>query len=646
MPITITIAGRSGTASDFIGGLCSERLAFTGDPLTLPAKVALLDLDGTTLAAAELQADDSGAVTADLSTDTQQIADRYRYQPTDTLNRATLFIGDDSTIQAVIPIHLKKNWLDDSAAHPPAPIPDYWTREQTRAAIDEAIADHNADNKAHPDLRKAIDTHADRADNPHKVTAEQVPCGETVEATANIDGADNWGTSWGFDLDLRALNPDAWEGRSAGTVATLSTLGLQVSGSAGKNVQAKVELTGSDGKVWTSANAASWQGSGLAVDYTFDPPAELPNGVLEARFVTEAGEAVNVPLRISKVSATETPSGCDVWTAQGGTSKRTDFAPRVRATTYTLPPQSVEEALADIRAMADGALKSDGGTVDGILRMKNPKVAADDNTEHDIALVPNANGQGLQVQFPGGATAMIRLKTGTLATVQEVNEAIETIELTPGPQGPQGEKGDKGDTGPQGPQGPQGEPGPQGPQGETGPQGPKGDPGEGATVAIDTTMPGTPADDHVPSTQLLNELLADYLRLTGASSQTVKGTVIFKRINVEQLWSTGGAQFFQVVAAQGFKFLNIYQMVAWGGKAFMRNESDGVHLYVKGIQEDGQALVDKYADKSHTHTTAQVTGLDSTLAAKADAETTYTKGEVDGKISEALGSIKTALAAI
>ena len=357
---------------------------------------------------------------------------------------------------------------------------------------------------------EAIKDHVNDHDNPHHVTAEQVACDETTAAIANIDGADNWGEAWGFDLDLRSINPDVWEGRADGTVATLSTLGLQVSGSAGKNVQAKLELTGSDGKVWTSTNAASWQGSGLAVDYTFDPPAELPNGVLAARFLTEAGEAVNVPLRISKVSATETPSGCDVWTAQGGTSKRTDFAPRVRSTTYTLPPQSVEEALADIRAMADGALKSDGGTVDGILRMKNPKVAADDNPEHDIAIVPNANGQGLQVQFPGGSTAMIRMKTGTLATTQEVNEALakkqdtlvagsgisiaedgKTISATGGGGGEKGEKGDKGDPGPQGPQGEQGEPGPQGPAGADGEDG-KDATITSATATVDANV-GTPS---------------------------------------------------------------------------------------------------------------------------------------------------------
>ena len=71
-------------------------------------------------------------------------------------------------------------------------------------------------------------------------------------------------------------------------------------------------------------------------------------------------------------------------------------------------------------------LTTAGGTVTGVLRLKNPKVAADDDTEHDIALVPNGGGQGLQVQFPGGATAMIRMKTGTLATVAEVNTALSS----------------------------------------------------------------------------------------------------------------------------------------------------------------------------------------------------------------------------
>ena len=382
-------------------------------------------------------------------------------------------------------------------------------KSATKAEESAKAAEKSAE-AASSGAAEAIKRHVENFDNPHHVQAGQVACDETTAAIANIDGADNWGEAWGFDLDLRSINPDVWEGRADGTVASVTQIGLQVSGAAGKNIRARMKVTSADGVEWTSATAPSWNASGEGVDYRFDPAMRLPNGVMKASFVTEEGEAVTVPMRISKVSTTETPAGCAVWTAQGGTSKRTDFAPRVRATTYTLPPQSVEEALADIRAMADGALKSDGGTVDGILRMKNPKVAADDDPAHDIAIVPNANGQGLQVQFPGGSTAMIRMKNGTLASTQEVNEALaakqdkliagsgisiaedgKTISATGGGGGEKGEKGDKGDPGPQGPQGEQGEPGPQGPAGADGEDG-KDATITSATATVDANV-GTPS---------------------------------------------------------------------------------------------------------------------------------------------------------
>ena len=458
---------------------------------------------------------------------------------------------------------------------------------------------------------EAIKDHVNDHDNPHHVTAEQVACDETTAAIANIDGADNWGEAWGFDLDLRSINPDVWEGQADGTVASVTQIGLQVSGAAGKNIRARMKVTGTDGVEWTSATAPSWNASGEGVDYRFDPAMRLPNGVMKASFVTEEGAAVTVPMRISKVSATETPAGCDVWTAQGGASKRTDFAPRIRSTNYEVP-MSVQDALgarltaeeSDVRYLrvdsaktnnlqkavrfyahtgetpttpdanspffilgsqlkddgsgdikedrwalfwayngftfrqapgsgdeffgfargqsysfvrqqeledaTQGAITTDGGTVGGILRMKNPKVAADDDTAHDIALVPNAAGAGLQFQFPGGDAAMVRAKSGTLATTQEVNEALaakqdkliagsgisiaedgKTISATGGGGGEKGEKGDKGDPGPQGPQGEQGEPGPQGPAGADGEDG-KDATITSATATVDANV-GTPS---------------------------------------------------------------------------------------------------------------------------------------------------------
>lgn len=277
---------------------------------------------------------------------------------------------------------------------------------------------------AQKDVAEAVEAHAGRRDNPHEVKAEQVLVGEDVEVVANIAGADNWSGAWGFDLDLKSVNPEAWEGRDAGTVAKVSQIGLQVSGRAGTNDRVWLELTGADGKVWTSKDTPSWAGSGEAVDYAFDPPAELPGGTMAARFVvtngTNAGHAM--PLRISKVSATETPAGCDVWTADAGTAKRTDFAPRIRDTYYTLP--TTETVAMALDSLEERKLDKSGGTVTGILRMKNPKVAADDDPAHDIAVVPNAGGQGLQVQFPGGDTVILPVKRGTVATTEDVDSKI------------------------------------------------------------------------------------------------------------------------------------------------------------------------------------------------------------------------------
>ena len=594
------------------------------------------------------------------------------------------------------------------------------------------------------------------------VTADDIPCDEALPVLAVIDGADNWGEAWGFDLDLRSINPEVWEGRADGTVASVTQIGLQVSGSAGKNVRARMKVTGTDGVEWTSATAPSWNASGEGVDYRFDPAMRLPNGVMKASFVTEEGAAVTVPMRISKVSATETPAGCAVWTAPDGTSKRMDFAPRVRATNYEVP-MSVQDALgvrlteeeSDVRYLRvdsaktnnlqkairfyahtgetpttpdanspffvlgsqlkdDGSgdikedrwalfwayngftfrqapgsgdeffgfargqsysfvrqkeldeatqdtITADGGTVDGILRMKNPKVAADDDETHDIALVPNANGQGLQVQFPGGSTAMIRMKTGTLATTQEVNEAIETIELTPGPQGEKGEKGDTGAQGPQGPQGetgpqgPQGEPGPQGPKGDTGatgakgdkgdkgdagatgPQGPKGDPGDPATVAIDTAMPEAPTDDHVPSTKLVKTELDKKVDKDGAevngtlnitpvaesttstvATITVKGNTFYRpQLGPDRVINTDlTISFTNYLGETGITFGSIdgkdFGTVLSARALYASEIKDGESqptsswLTPDNIYEKGQKLSDKYAAKADTYTKAEV----------------------------------------
>lgn len=116
-----------------------------------------------------------------------------------------------------------------------------------------------------------------------------------------------------------------------------------------------------------------------------------------------------------------------------------------------------------------------------------------------------ALGEGLKAEKDEfGRVTITTSKKGDVYSKAEVDQKIEDIELTPGP------KGEKGDTGP---------------------QGPKGDPGEDATVSIDTTMPEAPTDDHVPSTQLLKELLAGYLKLTGG---TLTGPITAPSYNIQK----------------------------------------------------------------------------------------------------------------
>ncbi len=66
----------------------------------------------------------------------------------------------------------------------------------------------------------------------------------------------------------------------------------------------------------------------------------------------------------------------------------------------------------------------DGGTVHGILRLENPRIAADADAGHDIAIVPNAEGEGLQIQFPDGTTAYFAKRTGTVAMVSDIPKDI------------------------------------------------------------------------------------------------------------------------------------------------------------------------------------------------------------------------------
>lgn len=626
------------------------------------------------------------------------------------LARARFFSDEDRPEEVIDAEYMDWKNLLRSGGFPYIKIEGPSGFKSVKDALDELYEGVGDETYTKEETDAKIAEHADRRDNPHEVTASEIPCIATYGTALEVPGNDNWTPSYGFDVTL-----------PAGT--NIRKMTLRTSSRWNENTYAPaLDLNGT-----LSDNRPTIDGASQDFVFTFDEGVTIgDDGVLRARFKGEDGNAIGFPLRIT--TSNVPAGGALVTNANGNTDTRYFPQVTVEAATKTM---TVQQALDDMigsflrvdsaktnnlaKAIrfynhtgeeptnADGnspffvigsqlkddgsgdikedrwasfwyyngfmfrqtpgsdgisftfsrggddsivrkaelddatqdAITTDGGTVDGILRMKNPKVAADDNPEHDIALVPNANGQGLQVQFPGGSTAMIRMKTGTLATVQEVNEAIETIELTPGPQGPQGPQGE---TGPQGPQGPQGEPGPQGPQGETGPQGPKGDPGDDATVAIDTTMPEAPADDHVPSTKLAKTELDKKVDKDGAAVNgtlnitpvaesttttvatiTVKGDTFYRpQLGTAQVINTDLTISFTnyLLGETGITFGSIDGKDFGTGltaRAFYASEiKDGESqptsswLTPDNIYEKGQKLSDKYAAKADTYTKAEV----------------------------------------
>lgn len=134
--VTLTLnADRTGRASGYLGGLTAERYLLDGREVPDGTRLALLTPDGRALAAATVT-----DAAAEVSTDTQEVADLLRYQPVGAEAEVYVAIGDHDNLLAIVPARLRKNWLDDSAIRPPAPLPEYWTAEQTKAAIAEALS--------------------------------------------------------------------------------------------------------------------------------------------------------------------------------------------------------------------------------------------------------------------------------------------------------------------------------------------------------------------------------------------------------------------------------------------------------------------------------------------------------------------------
>lgn len=197
-----------------------------------------------------------------------------------------------------------------------------------------------------------------------------------------------------------------------------------------------------------------------------------------------------------------------------------------------------------------------------------------------------------------------------------------------GPIGPQGIKGDTGDIGPVGPTGPQGKQGIQGvkgatgsrgpqgpigltgPKGDTGPQGPQGEKGAtGARGATGATGPkGDKGDQGIPGdvTQLRGEITAGIAALVDGAPEDLD--------TLREI----------AAYAQANRGITDQLNAAIGGKA---NKS---HTHTQSQISGLSTALNGKANATHTHTTAQVTGLSTALNNKADKTHTHTASQVDG----------------
>ena len=182
--------------------------------------------------------------------------------------------------------------------------------------------------------------------------------------------------------------------------------------------------------------------------------------------------------------------------------------------------------------------------------------------------------------IPGGEVDL------TLATPVVGAIPAGTTKGEEGPQGPQGEEGPQGPQGvegPQGPPGPQGVEGPQGPQGLPGPQGIEGPPGPQGNE-------GPPGPQGIPGdvTQLRGEITSGIAAVVDGAPED----------------------------------LNTLKEIATYAEAN------------RGITDQLNAAIGGKADKTHTHTTSQVTGLDTALSGKAEKTHTHTTADITNFATE------------
>ena len=296
------------------------------------------------------------------------------------------------------------------------------------------IAAHDAAGDAHADLRQALadlrQALADLRQALADLTADDVGTGaQDARVFDTADGADNWGTAWGVALNLLTLDPDG--GALPGADVRIASVTLRTGASSFTARTIRLILRAADGTESESENTVTPTATSQEMAFTFaGDGAPLAGGTGELFFADEDAEGEHVPVSLRILAVGAQPEGNAILISSSG-ARRADLFPEI-SISYSVQG-TVKDALDALASAVAGGVAKTGADNDftgtslfrGILRMANPRVSANPNdATKDISLVPNANGAGLQVQFPGGATAMIRAKTGTLATTAEVGTAL------------------------------------------------------------------------------------------------------------------------------------------------------------------------------------------------------------------------------
>lgn len=195
-----------------------------------------------------------------------------------------------------------------------------------------------------------------------------------------------------------------------------------------------------------------------------------------------------------------------------------------------------------------------------------------------------------------------------------------------GPQGPQGEKGATGSRGATGATGAKGDTGPQGPQGI------KGDKGDtGATGARGATGPkGDKGDQGIPGdvTQLRGEITAGIAAIVDGAPEdlnTLKEIAAYAEANrgiTDQLNAA--------IGGKADKSHTHSQSQITGLSTALNGKANATHTHTTSDITDFATEMGKKANSSHTHTQAQVSGLSTALNGKANATHTHAQSDITG----------------